>query len=98
MLTLLDGMLRVVVPEADGDNLFNEAHTGTFRGYLRGGKIHNQLKMRANVEKWCHGCLVFATRYVGQKAVPPLTPLPVGGLFDRAETDVVQLLKSSSEK
>ena len=50
--TVLDGILyhiesdktfRVVVPQADRESLFNEAHAGTFGGHLRGAKIHSQL-------------------------------------------------------
>ena len=65
--TMLDGILyhiegdktfRVVVPQADRERLFNEAHAGTFGGHLRGAKIHSQLsqhywwpKMTADIEK-----------------------------------------------
>ena len=87
-----DKILRVVVPETDRDRLFNEAHAGTFGGHLRGAKIHSQLsqhcwwpKMRVDIEKWCCGCLVCATRHIGQKVIPQLTPIPVGGPFDRAD-------------
>ena len=50
--TVLDGILyhiegdkrlRVVVPEADRECLFNEAHAETFGGYFRGAMIHSQL-------------------------------------------------------
>ena len=90
-----DKTLRVVVPETDRERLFNEAHAGTFGGHLRGAKIHSQLsrhywwpKMRADIEKWCRGYLVCATRHIGQKVIPPLTPIPVGGPFVRVGVDV----------
>ena len=95
-----DKTLRVVVPETERKVLFDEAHTGMFGGHLRGAKIHSQLsrhywwpKMRPDIEKWCRSCLVCATRHVGHRVVPPLTPIPVGGPFDRMGVDVVQLPK-----
>ena len=54
--------------------------------------------MRADIEKWCRSCLVCATRHVGHRVVPPLTPIPVGGPFDRVGVDVVQLPKTRSGK
>ena len=112
--TLLDGILyhiegdknlRVVVPIANREGLFREAHAGTFGGHLKGAKIHSQLsrhywwpKMRADIERWCRSCLVCASRRVGQRVIPPLTPIPVGGPFDRLGVDAVQLPKTSSGK
>ena len=112
--TVLDGILyhieadktlRVVVPETDIEHLFNEAHAGTFGAHLRGAKIHSQLsrhywwpKMRADIERWCRSCLVCATRHFGHKVIPPLTPIPVGGPFDRVGVDVLQLPKTRSGK
>ena len=112
--TVLDGILyyiesdktlRVVVPQVDREHLFNESHSGTFGAHLRGAKIHSQLsrhywwpKMRADIEKWCRSCLVCATRHVGHKVIPPLTPIPVGGPFDRVGVDVLQLPKTRSGK
>ena len=54
--------------------------------------------MRADIEKWCLGCLVCATRHIGHKVLPPLTPIPVGGPFDRVGVDVLQLPKTKSGK
>ena len=45
--------------------------------------------MRADIEKWCHSRLVCATRHVGHRVIPPLTPIPVGGPFDKVGVDVV---------
>ena len=77
-----DKTLRLVVPQADREHLFNESHSGTFGGHLRGAKIHSQLsrhywwpKMRTDIEKWCRSCLVCATQHVGHKVIPPLTPI-----------------------
>ena len=72
---------------------------------MRGAKILSQLsrhywwpKIRADIEKWCRGCLVCATRHIGQKVISPLTPIPVGGPFDRVGVNVVQLPKTRSGK
>ena len=54
--------------------------------------------MRADIDKWCCGCLVCATRHIGQKVIPSLTPIPVGEPFDRVGVDVVQLQKTRSGK
>lgn len=54
--------------------------------------------MRADIEKWYCSCLVCAARHVGHKVIPPLTPLPVGGPFDRVGVDVLQLPKTRSGK
>ena len=100
-----DKTLRVVVPETERKVLFDEAHAGMFGRHLRGAKIHSQLsrhywwpKMRVDIEKWCRSCLVCATRHVGHRVVPPLTPIPVGGPFDRMGVDVVQLPRTRSGK
>ena len=85
-----------VVPQADREHLFNESHSGTFGAHLRGAKIHSQLsrhywwpKIRADIEKWCQSCLVCAAMHVGHKVIPPLTPIPVGGPFDKVGVDVL---------
>ena len=92
-----DNTLRVVLPEPSRRNVFDEAHGGTFGGHLRDAKIHGELgkhfwwpKMRRDIRSWCHACLTSATRRVGRKAKPPLTPIPVGGPFDRIGVDVIQ--------
>ena len=54
--------------------------------------------MRADIEKWCHSYLVCATIHIGRKVTPPLTSIPVGGLFDRVGIDMVQLPKTTSGK
>ena len=51
--------------------------------------------MRSDVSYWCKACLVCATRNVGQAIKPTLTPIPVGGPFDRVGVDILQLPKSS---
>ena len=51
--------------------------------------------MRSDVSQWSQVCLVCATRNVGQPVKPLLTPIPVGGPFDRIGVDILQLPKSS---
>ena len=92
-----DKTLRVVLPEPSRRRVFDEAHGGTFGGHLRDAKIHGELgkhywwpKMRRDIRSWCHACLTCASRRVGRKAKPPLTPIPVGGPFDRIGVDVIQ--------
>ena len=97
-----DKTLRVVMPESDREDLFNEAHSGECGGHLREAKIHSQLSrhywwpgMRHDITKWCRACLVCATRSVGKPIKPSLTPIPVFEPFDRVGVDVLQLPKLS---
>ena len=96
-----DKTLRVVPPSGDREKLFHEAHGGKFGGHLRDAKVHGQLSrhywwpgMRKDIKQWCHACVPCATRNVGRQVRPPLTPIPVGGLFDRVWVDVIQFPKS----
>ena len=50
--------------------------------------------MRKDVAHWCQACLTCASRSVGSPVRPPLTPIPVGGPFDRVGVDVLQLQKT----
>ena len=48
--------------------------------------------MRADVQRFCRGCLVCASRKgPGRPLRPPLTVIPVGGPFHRVGADVLQL-------
>lgn len=109
--TLRDGVLyRIesdkslcVVP--DRKKLFTEVHEGPFSGHLSEAKIHSELsrhywwpRMRADLTNWCRSCRRCASRSVGRPVRPPLTPIPVGGPFDRVGVDVLQLPKTSSGK
>ena len=96
-----DKTLRVIPPTSDREKLFQEAHEGAFGGHLRGAKIHSELfkhywwpSMRTEILKWCRGCLVCASRRIGQQERPPLAPIPVAGPFDKVGVDVLQLPKS----
>ena len=51
--------------------------------------------MRSDIASWSKSCLVCATRHVGRPTKPYLTPISVGGPFDRVGVDVLQLPKSS---
>ena len=93
-----DKMLRVIPPSTSRKDLFDDVHNGVFGAHLRSAKIHSQLaqhywwpSMRANIDNWVRACMVCASRHIGKPLHPPLTPLPVGGPFDRVGVDVVQL-------
>ena len=97
-----DKSLRIVVPTDSRKELFDDAHSGTFGAHLRGAKIHSQLgqhywwpSMRADINSWARACAICASRQIGKPLHPCLTPLPVGGPFDRVGVDVVQLPISS---
>ena len=108
--SLLDGVLYysdkkdnllIVPPTASRRHLFEEAHNGIFGGHLRDGKIYGQLarhywwpKMRSDIVTWCRSCLICTKRRIGKAEVPPLTPIPVAGPFDRVGVDVIQFTKS----
>ena len=100
-----DKTLRIVVPEADRYTLFKEMHAGRFGGHLRDAKIHSQLNrtywwpnMRGDITKWSRGCEVCASRNVGKPIRPFLTPIPVGGPFDRLGVDIIKFPTSASGK
>ena len=108
--TLLDGVLyhverdkslRVIPPLVDREKLFHDVHGGIFGGHLRDAKVHGQLSrhywwpnMRKDIRDWCLACVPCATRNVGRPTHPTLTPIPVGGPFDRVGVDVIQYPKS----
>ena len=107
---MLDGTLyriepdkskNIVPPTSDRHQLFLDVHEGAFSGHLREAKIHGQLsrhywwlRMRKDIAQWCRACLTCASRSVGSPVRPPLTPIPVGGPFDRVGVDVLQLPKT----
>ena len=88
-----DKTLRVILPMGSRRKVFDTAHGG----HLRDAKIHGQLsrhywwpKMRSDIRAWCKACITCASRRVGRRERPPLTPIPVGGPFDRIGVDVIQ--------
>ena len=98
-----DKSLRIVPPSVDQEKLFHEVHDSVFGAHMRDKKVHGELakhywwpKMRSDIVKWSRGCLICASRRVGNPARPPLSPIPVAGPFDRVGVDVVQFPKSRS--
>ena len=96
-----DGTLRLVPPTNSRRQLFDEAHSGGFGGHLREAKTHSRLSfhywwphMRSVIAKWSHACLPCATRQPGRAFKPPLTPISVGGAFDRLGVDIIQFPRS----
>ena len=96
-----DKSLRLIPPVYDQEQLFQEVHGGIFGAHLKDAKIHGELskhywwpKMRADICKWCHSCLVCATRQAGRVVQPPLTLIPVSGPFHRVGVDVIKFPKS----
>ena len=96
-----DGTLRLVPPTNSRRQLFDEAHSGGFGGHLREAKTHSRLSchywwphMRSEIAKWSRACLPCATHQPGRAFKPPLTPIPVGGAFDRLGEDIIQFPRS----
>ena len=105
--SLLDNILHhespthtcVVIPKGLQKELIEEAHGGLFAGHFSERKVYDRLRryawwygMRADIRRYCCGCLVCATRKGSRKTFkPPLTPIPVGGPFHRVAVDILQL-------
>ena len=96
-----DKTLKIVPPTSDRHRLYLEVHEGVFSGHLRQAKVHSQLSrhywwpgMRRDIDSWCRACIKCASRSVGRLSRPRLTPIPVGGPFDRVGVDVLQLPKT----
>ena len=96
-----DKTLRLIPPEEDRHQLFDEVHGGMFGGHLREAKIFGELAkrywwphMRSQVARWCQACVICASRQVGKALQPPLTPIPVAGPFDWVGVDVLKFPKS----
>ena len=97
--------LQIVLPKEDRLSVFHEVHQGRFAGHLRDAKIHSQIgktywwpNMRSDISSWCRACEICASRQVGKPIKPLLTPIPVGGAFDRVGVDVIKFPRSSSGK
>ena len=96
-----DKSLRVIPPKSYREKLFKEVHAGAFGAHLGETKVHSQLSrhywwngMRADISKWCKACLICATRCPSRPVRVPLTPIPVGGPFDRVGVDIIQFPQS----
>ena len=89
----------IVVPKVLQMPLLEETHGGTFAGHFAERKTHDRLRryywwrgMRADVRRYCRGCLPCVTKKGGSKPPrPPLHPIPVEGPFHRVGVDVLQL-------
>ena len=92
-----DKTLRVIPPVGSRQQLVEEAHGGAFGGHLKEAKVHSQLSrhfwwptMRRDITKRIRACLTCATRQPGRATKSPLTPIPVGGTFDRVGVDIIK--------
>ena len=91
----------VVVPQELKQQTLEEAHGGCFAGHFSENKVYDRLRhyawwkgMRADVRRYCRGCLVCVSRRGPGKGLrPPLHPIAVGGPFHRVAVDVLQLPK-----
>ena len=96
-----DKSLHTVVPQAERHFVFKEVHQGRFAGHLCDAKIHSQLSktywwphMRRDITSWCRTCEVCASRHVVTPIKPHLTPIPIGGAFDRVGVISSSFLKA----
>ena len=93
------GNWRIAVPKCLRSTLLKESHGGRFAGHFAEKKVYSTLRtkywwkgMRADVRRYCRGCLVCASRKgPGRAQRPPLQPIPVGGPFHMVGVDVLQL-------
>ena len=44
--------------------------------------------MKKDITKWITACLTYATRQPERTTKSPLTPIPVGGVFDRVGVNI----------
>ena len=54
--------------------------------------------MRKDITSWCRAYEMYASRHVGKPIKPFLTPIPVGGPFDRVGVDIIKFPKSNQGK
>ena len=111
MYTVADGVLYRVqpdktllmyVPTAERRRLFEEVHAGRFAAHQRTAKIQATLMrhywwpgMRRDIESWCRACVTCWERSAKPPPKPPLTPLPVGGPFNRVGVDILKMPRTS---
>ena len=96
-----DSTLRIIPPTDQREKLFQEAHSGVFGAHLSDVKVHSELRchywwsgMRRDITGWTRGCITCNSHSTGRAMRPPLTPIPVGGPFDRIGVDVIQFPRS----
>ena len=81
----------VVVPEALGQTLLEEAHGGQFAAHLSEKKVYNRLRrhvwwrgMKNDIHTFCRARLECSSWKGGRRTFrPPLQPIPVGSPFHR---------------
>ena len=100
-----DGTLRLIPPSTMREKLFEDLHGGQFGAHLGAVKTYGRIRthywwpgMRGFIFKRTHNCMICRGRHSGQSITVPLSPLPVGGPFERVAVDVLKLPKSSSGK
>ena len=86
-----------IVPASQDMRVFKSAHRVVFGGHLRHAKVHGRLAkhywwpgMQQDITKWSRACNI-----CGIPIHTPLTPITVGGPFDRIGIDVIKFSKSS---
>ena len=100
----IPGYWRIAVPKSLRLTLLRESHGGKFAGHFSERKIYATLRtkywwkgMRADVRRYCRGCLICASRKgPGRAQRPQLQSIPVGGPFHMVGVDVLQLPPSFS--
>ena len=98
------GRRNVLLPQAMKQAVLEEAHASCFGGHFAENKVYQRLRkfvwwrgMKADVRRFCRGCLVCATRKGRRKTFRPLLqPIEVGGPFHRVAVDVLQLPVTTS--
>jgi len=98
------GRCRLVFPNHLRGRILNEHHDSCFAGHFATKKIKQQVSqyfywdgMNAQVHRKCVSCVVCASvKGQGFRGKPPLVSIPVGGVFECAGKDFVELDLSSS--
>ena len=79
-----DKTLRIIPPLKTGKSCSMRL-TGVF--------LEDTSEMPKYTVNWPSGCITCASRRIGQREKPPLTPIPVAGPFDKVGVDILQLPK-----
>ena len=101
---VVSGRWNVLLPQSMKQSVLEEAHASCFGGHFAENKVYQRLRkfvwwkgMKADVRRFCRGCLVCATRKGRRKTFRPLLqPIEVGGPFHRVAVDVLQLPVTTS--
>ena len=99
-----DGTLHVIPPVKYRNNIITEAHDENLvdicemqRSLVNKQNLHRYWwpGMRKEVTLYCRSCEKYDSHHVGKAIKPPLTPIPVNGLFDQVCMDVIKFHWSS---